>query len=116
LNGSYIKEDLNLAKKLFTLSADQGLADAQVELGAMYGKGLGMPADRVKSVELYKLAAEQGVAIANFNLGVVYINGDGIEPDIDLGVSYMLQAAVLGMEEAEEILVELKNKYGIESE
>ena len=81
-----------------------------------YGKGLGMPADRVKSVELYKLAAEQGVAIANFNLGVVYINGDGIEPDIDLGVSYMSQAAVLGMEEAEEILVELKNKYGIESE
>jgi len=82
----------------------------------MYGKGLGMPADRVKSVELYKLAAEQGVAVANFNLGLIYINGDGMDHDLDLGVRYMSQAAHLGMDDAKEVLVMLKTKHGIESE
>ena len=91
-------------------------ADAQVELGVMYGKGLGMPADRVKSVELYKLAAEQGVAVANFNLGLIYINGDGMDHDLDLGVRYMSKAAHLGMNDAKEVLVMLKTKHGIESE
>jgi TPR repeat protein len=82
----------------------EGLAEAQVELGAIYGKGLGVAADRRRSIELYKLAAVQNDAHANFNLGIIYINGDGAERDIEIGVRYMSKAARLGMGEADEIL------------
>ena len=115
LTGTYVDQDLDRARQLLTLSAEQGLAEAQVELGAMYGKGLGGAADRRRSIELYNLAAVQDDANANFNLGVIYINGDGVDRDIEIGVRYMSKAARLGMGEADEILTTLKNKYGVDT-
>ena len=85
----------------------------------MYGQGLGVPADRSKSVEPYKAAAQQGNAVANFNFGIIYLNGDGVTQEIDLGVVYMKQAAHLGMQDAKDAkdaLERLENDYGVEIE
>ena len=81
----------------------------------MYGKGQGVPADRNKSIELYEAAAQQNSAVANFNLGIIYLNGDGVAQAIDTGAAYMRQAAHFGMQEAVDILEDLKTKYGIET-
>lgn len=40
LYGYGVKEDYYKALKLFTLAAEQGLADAQLHLGQIYFKGL----------------------------------------------------------------------------
>jgi TPR repeat protein len=115
LQGSHVEQDIEAARELLELSAEQGLPDALVELGAIYGKGLGVSKDRAKSIDLYKAAAEKNNALASYNLGIIYLNGDGVEQDISKGIHYMSQAAQLGMEDAENALLELKNTHGIET-
>ena len=58
--------------------AKQGVADAQYNLGVMYGEGLGVPQDYAKAVGWWRKAAEQGHATAQYNLGVAYHNGEGV--------------------------------------
>ncbi len=50
--------------------ADQGVADAQSNLGVMYDNGEGVPQDHAEAVRWYRLAADQGLALAQFSLGV----------------------------------------------
>ena len=44
--------------------AEQGDADAQVNLGVMYAIGLGVPQDDAEAVRWYRLSADQGNACA----------------------------------------------------
>ena len=44
--------------------ADQGDAAAQINLGAMYAAGAGVPQDDREAVRWYRLAADQGLAEA----------------------------------------------------
>ena len=60
------------------LSAEQGDAAAQYNLGNMYRRGEGVPLNVVEAVKWYRLAAEQGYANAQFNLGFAYANGYGV--------------------------------------
>ena len=71
-DGGYYRatQDYERAVKLYTLSADQGLANAQSNLGVMYDTGKGVEQDKKRAVELYTLAADQGYANAQFNLVV----------------------------------------------
>jgi TPR repeat protein len=64
--------------KWFRLAAEQGLAQAQFNLGNAYSKGEGVSVDKVEGIKWYRLAAEQGVAGAQCNLGVMHMkHGDG---------------------------------------
>jgi len=45
-------------------SAEQGVASAQYNLGAMYANGDGVPENVAEAVKWYRLAAEQGNASA----------------------------------------------------
>jgi len=115
MNGVGIEKDVLRAFELFTKSADQGLAEAHLELGAIYGKGEVTPKDRQKSIRHYEIAAKQGNALANSNLGIIYLNGDGADQNVELGVEYLAKAAQLGDDGAKSMLVELKQKYGIDT-
>jgi len=110
-----VEKDFELAREKIELAAEQGLPEALCELGAFYGKGLGVPVDRAKSIELYKQAAEAGHAISSCNLGVIFLNGDGVDQDIETGARYLSNAARLGSEEAKRLLLELKERHGIET-
>ncbi len=48
------------ARRLFSLTAEQGHAEAQFSLGAIYYTGEGVTRDEVKARRLFSLAAEQG--------------------------------------------------------
>ena len=67
-------EDDAEAARWYRLAADQGLADAQNNLGLMYDNGEGVPEDDAEAVRWYRLAADQGDAGAQ-NLGVMYADG-----------------------------------------
>jgi len=58
--------------------AEQGDVNAQVFLGMMYDKGLGVLQDYKTAVKWWTLAAEQGFADAQNNLGVMYAVGEGV--------------------------------------
>ena len=52
------------ALKWFRLAAEQGLAEAQNDLGYMYKEGQGVTQDYKEALKWYRLAAEQGHAEA----------------------------------------------------
>ena len=54
--------DHKTAYKLWLPLAEQGDARAQLTLGFMYAKGVGVPQDDKEAVKWYRLVAEQGLA------------------------------------------------------
>ena len=61
--------------------AEQGDADAQYNLGAMYDRGYGVPENHKTVVKWFTLAAEQGIARAQSNRGAIYQFGLGVLTD-----------------------------------
>ena len=59
-NGQGVPENDAEAVKWFRLSAEQGLAEAQLGLGILYEQGWGVPEDYVLAYAWYNLASAQG--------------------------------------------------------
>jgi TPR repeat protein len=76
--------------------AEQGDADAQFELGIMYGKGEGVSTDVAQAASWFRKAADQGNASAQYSLGVMYANGDGVPKDAAQAVALYRKAADQG--------------------
>ena len=58
--------------------AAQGDAEAQFNLGAYHGNGVGPVQDYKEAVKWYRLAAAQGFALAQSMLGTLYEVGRGV--------------------------------------
>ena len=94
-------------------SADQGYAEAQVMLGAMYYDGAaGLPRDYAKAFELFSLAAEQGAPAAQYMLGVMYENGQGTGQNYMIAAEWYGKAAEQGMPEAQAALQAISTAIG----
>ena len=78
---AYKAGDIATALKWYQLSAEQGDAQAQYNLGAMYARGDGVLKNYNEAVKLYQLAAEQGHATAQSNIGYMYQHGNGVLKD-----------------------------------
>nr|WP_271960234.1 SUMF1/EgtB/PvdO family nonheme iron enzyme [Rubripirellula sp.] len=65
--------------------ANAGNADAQYNLGVLYGRGawkhFDVPQDYAEAVKWLRLAAEQGHANAQFDLGKLYLHGFDVPED-----------------------------------
>ena len=61
---AYHRGDYAAALKGFRVHAEQGIANAQFNLGVMYQKGQGVTRDDAEAVRWFRLAAEQGHANA----------------------------------------------------
>jgi len=72
---------IKTAVKWYSLAAEQGNADAQINLGTMYDKGRGVPQDDKTAGKWFRLSAEQGNAGAQGNLGARYAFGKGVLKD-----------------------------------
>ena len=66
---AYQRGDLAGALTQYRRLAEQGLAIAQSNLGAMYDNGEGVPEDDAEAVRWYRLAAEQGHACSQHQAG-----------------------------------------------
>ncbi|HHE9996489.1 sel1 repeat family protein [Haemophilus influenzae] len=93
---AYKQSDYQTAFKLWLPLAEQGNADAQVNLGEMYEKRLGVKQDYFEAVKWYRKAAEQGYAGAQFLLGNMYENGKGVKQDDVEAVKWFRKAAEQG--------------------
>ena len=72
IEGDGVLKDFSEALKWYRLSAEQGDAIAQYNLGVMYERGDGVLKDFSEALKWYRLSAEQGYASAQYNLGVMY--------------------------------------------
>ena len=68
---AYLRGDYVTAHRLSHPLAEQGDADAQSLLGAMYNGGLGVPQDYAEAARWFRFAADQGLAIAQYRLGFI---------------------------------------------
>jgi TPR repeat protein len=72
------QNDSTSALKEVQKLADQGNADAQMNLGFIYEYGRGIIQNATEAVKWYLKAAEQGNAEAQYNLGRKYEDGRGL--------------------------------------
>jgi len=68
---AYDRQDYKEAVKWFRLSAEHGVANAQYNLGVMYGKGQGVPQDYVLAHMWFNLSSSQGITTAIKNRNIV---------------------------------------------
>ena len=79
--------------------AEQGDAEAQNNLGAMYYTGQGVRQDYAEAARWYRKAAEQGDVQAQYNLGLMYYNGQGVRQDLHLSKEWFGKACDGGFQE-----------------
>jgi hypothetical protein len=101
---AYKRGDYATALREFRPLAEQGIADAQNNLGVMYYKGQGVPEDDAKAAKWYRKAATQGNAGAQYNLGVMYDNGLGVPQDHAEAAKWYRKAAEQGDADAQNTL------------
>ena len=73
--------DYQTAARLWRPLAEQGVVNAQFNLGQMYRFGDGVAQDYAEALKWYRKAAEQGDKASQFNLGSMYLNGEGVVKD-----------------------------------
>ena len=94
--------------------ADQGNAEAQFGLGAMYYYGEGVSQDFGQAFSWTQKAAEQGLAEAQYNLGILYYSGQGVARDDTKAVYWYQKAADQGFAEAQNNLgLMYMNGFGV---
>ena len=79
--------------------AEQGVAEAQNNLGVMYAKGRGVRQDYAEALRWYHQAAEQEYAEAQYNLGAMYFTGGGVHQDFHLSKEWFGKACDGGVQE-----------------
>jgi hypothetical protein len=94
---AYIRKDYKEALRFYRLSAEQGDAWAQYQLGEIYDKGQGVPQDYKEAVKWFRLAAEQGHVYAQRQLGdMYYFNERGVLQDYKEAVKWYRLSAEQG--------------------
>jgi hypothetical protein len=79
---AYDRADYRTALKVWLDSAKEGNPEAQVNVGEIYEKGLGITPDYVTAAAWYNKAAEQGDTRGAINLGYLYEKGLGVEKNM----------------------------------
>jgi TPR repeat protein len=83
------------------LLASANNAEAQFQLGVMYGAGLGVDTDINVAVSWYQKAARQNHAEAAYVMCIAYAKGQGVKVDRELSDQWLRKAADLGSTNAQ---------------
>ncbi len=81
--------------------AEQGDAEAQVNLGIMYANGQRVRQDDAEALKWFRKAGAQGYTHAQHNLGFMYENGRGVPQDYAEAMKWYRKAAEQGHAEAQ---------------
>ncbi len=107
--GEVTAQDHVKSLQWFLKAAEYGDADAQFNLGRIYGKATGFvyekqratPRDDALAAKWYRKAADQGYAPAQLNLATMYLEGSPVLPtDRAQGYFWLQQAAAAGDQNA----------------
>ena len=93
--------DYAKAVEWYTKAAEQGNANAQYKLGALYFNGDDVAKDQKAGVEWLTKAAENGLPAAQYDLGNLYRFGQGVEQSFPNAFKWYLKAAEQGWRDAQ---------------
>ena len=88
--------DYDAAARMLDTLAEQGDAEAQYQLAALYRAGCGVPKNHELAARWFERAAKQNHAKAEYNLGVLYENGWGVEKNAAIAMDWYKKAAKQG--------------------
>lgn len=94
-------EEAGGGEKTIQDRAEEGDADAQLQLGHLYESGEGVPKDYTEAAKWYRKAAEQGNAEAQLYLGCSYATGRGVPKDSAEHLNWIRKAAQQGLADAQ---------------
>ncbi|MDJ0806851.1 MAG: tetratricopeptide repeat protein [Gammaproteobacteria bacterium] len=97
-------------------AAERGNAEAQFELGRIYGNGEGVPQDYPTAIDWLVKAAEQDHAKAQESLGSIYANGVGVKQDFSTARHWYIKAAHNGLGSAQYLMATMYRFGLFESE
>ena len=106
--GEYLPEDADKALHFHSLAAEMGNMQSQYDLGVIYYEGELVSQDFKKAFQCFDRASKQGHPDAYFNLGVMYAEGDGVEVDLARSYAYIKFAELLGANDTDEALIEIR--------
>lgn len=95
-DAAYARADYLVAIRLYRQLANQGRANAQLDLGNMYHEGQGVSPDYAEALKWYRLAADQGLQTAQSNLGSMYHKGQGVTQSYVEAANWYRKAADQG--------------------
>ncbi len=98
---AYDAGDYEAAYRLQRPLAEEGLAQAQVNLGIMFAYGRGVAQNDGEAFEWFRRAADQGDPLAQHNLGVIYDLGKGVRMDPTEAMRWFRKAADQGLADAQ---------------
>lgn len=93
---AYQQGDYQAALSAWRSLAEEGDAEAQFYLGALYYHGEGVPQSTAEAARWYRRAADQGHAAAQHNLGVMHYTGEGMPEDRGEALRWFRRAAEQG--------------------
>ena len=93
---AYDRGDYATAFREWLPRAQQGIIEAQYNLGVMYAQGQGVPQDDGQAIQWFRRAADQGYASAQYNLGLIYALGQGVPQDDGQAIQWFRRAADQG--------------------
>lgn len=105
-SGEGARAELQEAARWYLLAADQGVAAAQNNLGAMYLDGRGVIQDTGMAQSYYRRAAQQGNAEGETNLALLILR-KRIPGDILEGITWLQSAAMHGFAPAQAQLAQI---------
>jgi TPR repeat protein len=90
------EDDFPEAAFWYQKAAEQGVSEAQNNLGVMYKDGQGIRQDFGEAARWFLLAARQDNTLAQLNLGWLYHAGKGLRQDADSASYWYMRAAQKG--------------------
>ncbi len=107
---AYREKDYDSARMMLEPLAADGDSKAQMAMGLIFHKGLGVAKDLKAAADWYRQAADTGSKAAQNNLGVMYRRGRGVEKNAKEAFALIWMAAVQGYPRAEFNLADMYSK------
>jgi TPR repeat protein len=82
--------------ELIRMAAEQGVSEAQQDVGRSYEHGWAVKPDLEKALGWYQKAADNGEAWSQWRIGMAFVNGEGRKPDPVRAVEHFRLAADAG--------------------
>lgn len=105
---AYVEGNYRKAVLMFLPEAEDGNAEAQVNIAFMYYCGMHVEKDPSVAAEWYKKAAERNNVTAQFSLGTLYENGEGVNRDIEEAYFWYNLAEKQGDKDSQKLRRELE--------
>ena len=77
-------------------AADQGVAEAQYNLGPCNDRGEGVQKDYGEALNRLRESAMKGLVEAQYQLAIMFANGEGVAAHFDEAVSWLRKSAAQG--------------------